>query len=230
MLKIANIDGNKVMYEDKEFTYEQSHLKYIGYGRNIKNPKGNTSCSHMFSKCTSLINLDLSQFDTSNIWSMASMFKNCYVLKELDISNFNISKVKEMSEMFYNCKSLKILDLSEFNFKEDISCRNMFNGCNCVVYVKDEQIAELLTRKTRYSNIRVKDFKTIYTYEVSKIGVQSFRRISSETPQGAICKIFGITENQLEIVKTDEQHANICVRGVGNKRNNTNYYYIKIRK
>ena len=43
------------------------------------------------------------------------MFYDCSSLKELNFSNFNTSNVTNMSAMFFGCLSLEKLDLSKFN-------------------------------------------------------------------------------------------------------------------
>ena len=48
--------------------------------------------SSMFYKCTSLVSLDLSNFDTQNINDMSSMFNECNSFVSLDLSNFNTKK------------------------------------------------------------------------------------------------------------------------------------------
>ena len=43
------------------------------------------------------------------------MFWGCSSLKELNISNFNTINVTNMGSIFYRCSSLKELNLSNFN-------------------------------------------------------------------------------------------------------------------
>ena len=43
------------------------------------------------------------------------MFASCSSLKELNLSNFNTNNVTNMNSMFYYCSSLKELNLSNFN-------------------------------------------------------------------------------------------------------------------
>ena len=57
----------------------------------------------MFSGCSSLKELNLSNFNTNNVTNMVAMFYECYSLKELNISNFNFNKVFDMKEMFWGC-------------------------------------------------------------------------------------------------------------------------------
>ena len=63
--------------------------------------------------CTSLKELDLSNFNTENVTDMSYMFYNCSSLKKLNISNFNINKVKVINYMFYECSSLEYLIFPE---------------------------------------------------------------------------------------------------------------------
>ena len=46
--------------------------------------------SHMLDHCVSLKNINISNFDTSNVEESESMFNECRVLTSLDIRNFNI--------------------------------------------------------------------------------------------------------------------------------------------
>ena len=85
----------------------------------------------MFQDCSSLQELDLSNFNTNKVLDMSYMFKGCSSLKELDLSNFNTNKVFHMSYMFKGCSSLKELNISN-NFKRKISneIRTLFKGCS----------------------------------------------------------------------------------------------------
>ena len=75
--------------------------------------------------------LDLSNFDTSNVTNMRAMFYNMPKLTSLDLSNFNTSKVTTMSYMFYNMSSLTSLNLSNFDTSNvtdmSIMFANMFS-------------------------------------------------------------------------------------------------------
>ena len=73
----------------------------------------------MFYGCSSLLSLDLSNFNTQNVASMEGMFFNCSSLSS-DLSNFNTQNVKSMIYMFYSCSLLTSLDLSNFNTQKCI--------------------------------------------------------------------------------------------------------------
>ena len=61
---------------------------------------------HMFFRCESLTNIDLSNFNTENVTNMEYMFYKCKSLTNIDLSNFNTQNVTNMDSMLDGCKSL----------------------------------------------------------------------------------------------------------------------------
>ena len=97
-----------------------------------------TRMDDMFSGCSSLTNLDVSKFNTANVTNMNGMFKVCSGLTKLDVSNFNTAKVTDMALMFYSCSGLTSLTFGE-NFTT-ASCTSyglipMFYGCSRLRYL-----------------------------------------------------------------------------------------------
>ena len=88
------------------------------------------STSYMFSKCISLISLDLSNFNTQKVTNMKCIFCYCESLISLDLSNINTQNVTNMGGMFSNCFSLISLDLSNFNSQNISYMGHMFRECN----------------------------------------------------------------------------------------------------
>ena len=58
------------------------------------------------------------------------MFYGCSSLKELNLSNFNTNNVTNMGYMFYGCSALKELNLSNFNTDNVTYMEGMFRGCS----------------------------------------------------------------------------------------------------
>lgn len=83
--------------------------------------------SYMFSKCSSLTNIDLSNFNTKNVTSMSSLFRNCSSLVCIDVSGFNTRNVINMESMFKNCSNLTTIDLKNFNTCNVTNMGNMFD-------------------------------------------------------------------------------------------------------
>lgn len=89
-----------------------------------------TDMSNMFAHCSSLKNIDVSNFNTANVTDLGCMFNGCSSLTNLDVSNFNTDNVTNMYEMFSDCSSLKSLDVRNFNTTNVTNMYEMFSGCS----------------------------------------------------------------------------------------------------
>ena len=94
-----------------------------------------TDMSSMFYGCSSLKSLELSSFDTSNVANMRGMLYNCSSLSSLNLSNFNTSHVTNMLHMFYGCSSLSSINLFNFNIPNLIDMSGIFFGCKNLGYI-----------------------------------------------------------------------------------------------
>ena len=79
-------------------------------------------------KLESILDIDLSSFDTSQVTNMSSMFSGKRNLTTLNLSNFNTSKVTAMNEMFNGMRSLTTLNLSSFDTSNVTNMSSMFSG------------------------------------------------------------------------------------------------------
>ena len=68
-----------------------------------------TDMSYMFNKCSSLISLNLSSFNTNNVTDMSYMFKLCSSLISLDLSSFNTNNVEYLFCFLSHLKKEKIM-------------------------------------------------------------------------------------------------------------------------
>ena len=87
------------------------------------------SMSNIFWGCKSLISLNLSTFDTSEVTNFGHLFSDCKLLEWIDISNFKTEKVNYIDNMFNGCKKLTSVNLSHFNTSQVLSMDYMFSGC-----------------------------------------------------------------------------------------------------
>ena len=106
-----------------------------------------TNMSGMFQGCNNLgssenenkkdhFNIDISNFDFSNVVSLNSMFNDCENIVSLTLpEDINTSKVTNMGGMFFACSSLKQLDLSKFDTSNVLSMQMMFKGCQDLNYL-----------------------------------------------------------------------------------------------
>ena len=124
---IGSINGYGIFY------HCQQHVSISVIACNTSNV---TYMHSMFSGCTALSKLCLSnfdtKFDTSNVSTMNNMFFGCNSLQTLDLSNFNTNKVTNMKFMFSGCKALQTLDLSNFNTSKVIYMDYMFSECKAL--------------------------------------------------------------------------------------------------
>ena len=89
-----------------------------------------TSMADMFCGCESLTSLDLSKWDTGNVTDMSYMFSECEQLQTLNVNNFDTSNVYNMYGMFSGCKNLQTLDLSNFQTSQVTNMGDMFLDCH----------------------------------------------------------------------------------------------------
>ena len=132
---IANEDSSNIFYDFRG-------VKEINFDNNYDTSNA-IDMSRMFLNCTSLTELDLTSFDTSNVTSMYAMF--CMWDSVLNLTpenklehikfghNFITDNVTNMRSMFAGLTELKELDLSNFNTKNVTTMYHMFTDCKNLV-------------------------------------------------------------------------------------------------
>lgn len=93
----------------------------------------NTDSGRMFNsiyyeqEIKNILEIDLSNFDTSKVTNMSSMFGSMSKLTTLNLSSFNTSKVADISNMFYGMSKLTNLNLSNFDTSKVTNMSGMFS-------------------------------------------------------------------------------------------------------
>ena len=127
---IIYINGENQSIIDNIYNFNQTdNIVQLIWYNNIDN------CFAIFLDCPSIIEFDLSNFDTSNVTNMGSMFSGCSSLTSLNVSNFDTSKVTTMVSMFNGCSSLTSLNVSNFNTSNVIYMHFMFNDCSSLTSI-----------------------------------------------------------------------------------------------
>ena len=99
----------------------------------------NTDSNAMFyseyggQKIKSILDIDLSSFDTTKVTNASYMFDGISSLTTLNLSNFNTSKVMNMGYMFHGMRNLTTLNLSSFDTYRVTNMSHMFNGMSNLV-------------------------------------------------------------------------------------------------
>lgn len=77
----------------------RSHIKHIIIENKITFDEKHSNLHHLFTNCSRLKTMEgLNNLDTSNVKDMFSMFSGCSSLTELNISNFDVKNVFRLSE------------------------------------------------------------------------------------------------------------------------------------
>ena len=74
-----------------------------------------TSCAYWFYEFKNLTEISgiKENLNTANVTDMSFMFSGCSSLTTLDVSNFNTANVTDMGYMFSGCRSLTTLDVRQ---------------------------------------------------------------------------------------------------------------------
>ena len=108
-IKECIIEINGIKYP---FSYYHKFEKEGKYKIKYTFQKLLANCNIIFYRCSSIKDLNLSNFNTQNVTNMSWMFSGCESLKDLNLSNFNTQNVTDMFCMFSDCRSLESIDLS----------------------------------------------------------------------------------------------------------------------
>ena len=116
--------------QKKKFCYKMKFSKKGKYQIKFCFKQLLTNINYMFSDCSSLISIDLSHFNSSNVTNMRSLFYNCSSLKIINFTNFDTYNVINMRGLFYGCSSIEKLDLSHFKTNNTRIMTAMFLNCS----------------------------------------------------------------------------------------------------
>ncbi len=94
-----------------------------------------TNTNYMFYECSSLKNINISNFNTKNVNNMGCMFWGCSSLTDLNLSHFITDNVTYMEGMFFKCSSLTNLNVSKFNTQNIADMKDMFFGCSSLTKI-----------------------------------------------------------------------------------------------
>ncbi|RHL25417.1 BspA family leucine-rich repeat surface protein [Collinsella sp. AF38-3AC] len=71
--------------------------------------------------------------DISSATDTGHLFYNCTKITDVDISNWNLSNVTSLTSMFACCRSLKSVHFGNTNFANLKGCGWMFDGCYSLI-------------------------------------------------------------------------------------------------
>ena len=157
---------------EKIYTNYDSSYLFFGLSNviNINLSNLNTSFTNnmeaIFHNCYKLVNLDLSNWSTNNVVNMKKIFYNCRELINIDLSSFNTDNVEKdgLINAFQNCYKLESLDLSNWNTNKITSFASLFNNCISLKYL---DISTWDTSNVDNMYAMFSDLKSMTTLDVS---------------------------------------------------------------
>ena len=159
------------------------------------------NCSYMFSELNNVSEIDLSNFDISEVRTTKEMFSDCINLKNI-FFNKSTFVVDEIDYMFFNCESLKSLDLSNLDTSNVVSMSYLFSGC---ISLSSLNISNFNTSKTinmvqlfgncyslksldlsRFNTYKVRIMTQMFLncYSLESLNLSNFETINSYTMAG----------------------------------------------
>lgn len=126
-------------------------------------PSNLTNASYMFYGCTSLVSIDVGNFDP--VSDATGMFRGCTNLTSA-VNNYGFYGVLTATEMFYGCTSLNNFDA--YGFEYVTNAERMFKGCTAFVNVDTFGFANITNANEMYAsctsmrNIEIYNFDKVY--------------------------------------------------------------------
>ena len=152
--------------------------------------------SHMFNGMRNLTTLNLSNFNTSNVTDMGGMFFSMTNLTTLNLSNFDTSKVTNMGSMFYGISNLTTLNLSNFNTSQVTIMGGMFYGMSNLTTLN---LSNFNTSKTT-------DMRSMFNgmTNLASLNISSFNTENVENMSGMFSQAQKIEHLDLSHFRTDK--------------------------
>ena len=152
--------------------------------------------SHMFNGMRNLTTLNLSNFNTSNVTDMGGMFFSMTNLTTLNLSNFDTSKVTNMGSMFYSISNLTTLNLSNFNTSQVTIMGGMFYGMSNLTTLN---LSNFNTSKTT-------DMRSMFNgmTNLASLNISSFNTENVENMSGMFSQAQKIEHLDLSHFRTDK--------------------------
>ncbi len=186
-----------------------ANILYIAGNGGVKAHPVSENLFNGFTALTSVGNMNL--FFTDGVISTNGMFFGCSSLKEIDLSYFKTSDITTMKDMFSGCKALETVYMNNWHFHNDLQVLNgMFSGCESLsdVYIYDIRMDGNCKpyQDNMYTNaginskhqVQLESGKTkgqIYFHDNNNIGVESTPWDKLFAEAGNSVLIFDVPQN-----------------------------------
>lgn len=183
-LYIGAKDGVIANEDSSDLFSEFRNLVSIDFNNNYDTSQA-IKMERMFLNCTSLLDLDLTTFDTRNVTTMYAMFcmwdssldefpKNVLVSIKFG-QNFKTNNVTNMRSMFAGLTNLQSLDVSDFDTSRVTTMYHMFTGCKNLVTLdvshfytsQVTNMQQMFSQCSSLTSLNLCSFNTINTIDMT---------------------------------------------------------------
>ena len=164
-----NGDLQKTIKHNYNFNKTENYVKLV-WNFTINN------CGNMFYECSDITEIDLSNFDTSQVEIMYYMFYGCSSLTSINLFNFKTSNVTVMHYMFYNCYSIQSLNLSSFDTTQVTRMDFMFSHCSSLISLN---LTNFITLNAKDMNNMFSDCKSFLKLDLSNFDTSQVSMMNS---------------------------------------------------
>ena len=163
-----NTDSRKMFYSKSD---EQKIKNILDLDLSNFDTSKVTNMSYMFFSMSNLTSLNLSNFDTSKVTNMVDMFASIRNLTTLDLSNFDTSRVTNMSAMFSGMSSLTSLNLSSFDTSMVTNMLSMFSGMSSLTSLNISNIdtSQVTDMRWMFHNMSSLTTLNLSSFDTSKV-------------------------------------------------------------
>ena len=109
-LDLSSFDANKVTTMKNMFYLCADLQTIIGLENINANSLTGAAINSMFQSCKSIVSLDLSGLNVSNVTEMQSIYDGCQNLEYINITGWDTSKAYTLYKVFTDCKKLVTID------------------------------------------------------------------------------------------------------------------------
>ena len=170
-----------------------------------------TNMNGMFRECKNLEKINFGIINTSSVKNMEYLFYKCYKLISIDLSYFDTSKVNNMNSMFGYCTNLKYLDLSNFETSNVNNMQYIFSSCQSLIYLNLKSFHLSNSVNVDYSFESISSYVKICAYD------ENIKNILLQNGKSSDCSDICFEPNiKIDIIN------NKCIKSYLNRRNDNN--------
>ena len=140
------------------------------------------SFENMFDGLDNIKEVDLSNFDSSKVTSMAPMFRECKNIEKINFGNINTSSVINMERLFLSCTKLTSIDVFNFDTSQVTTMKSMFARCNSIKTID--------TSNFNTSKVEIMFDMFAYCYELISVNVSNLNTSNCINFQGMFYECF----------------------------------------